>query len=154
MKFENGKKLKYKIFEQHDKVFKYSEYPALCFFGSGDYCRKMIKWFKKYELQFPMAICDNDLNKHGTSEQGIPIISFDKALELYKNPQILISNVNFADEIEGQVLDKLSSNNILNIGNYFKPKELTLFEQSNKEIRERISRYTSNLRGGGGEKLY
>lgn len=153
MKLKDGKKLKNKIFEQNEAVFKYAKYPALCFFGSGEYCWRMLKWFNKYKLQFPMAICDNNLDNHGLSEQGIPIISFKEALELYENPQILITSVNFADEIENQILDKLSNDNILNIGNYFKPKKLTLFEQSSKEIRKRISRYTSNLRRGGVENF-
>lgn len=101
------------------KIAQRAETHALCFFGSGADCDKILDWFVKHDLRLPEGICDNDIKKQGTFKEGIPIISFDTALALYPQLSILITSSLYGDSIQQQVKEKVSEENILNTSPFF-----------------------------------
>lgn len=111
----------------------------------------MLCWLSRKGLPLPTAICDNGKQNHGTYKNNIPIISFEEALETYPDLYILISTRNYGDDIEKQVLQKLTKEKVINIAPYF--REPSLFAQSSKETQQRIKLYTSSLRGLNNEKF-
>lgn len=109
----------------------------------------MLTWFQDHNLPFPVGICDNNPENQGSEIEGIPVISFEEALKQYPNLKILITSVNYGNEIESQVLTKLPKENVVNIQWYFEKvnNQESLFSQSPPEIQAKIKRYTGMLRG-------
>lgn len=102
--------------EQWEKMMEYfhsGEEKSLCFFGVGVVCDEMLQFFLEKKAGTPLAICDNDTEKQGDSLDGIPIISFEEAIERFENLHILITNKNFYQEIREQLLEKLEEKQIL-----------------------------------------
>lgn len=94
----------------------------------------------------PVAICDNSKEKQGTALEGIPIISFDTALEKYTDLKVLVTSVLYGNEIEKQVLEQISSDQVLNIKPYleFSPT----FVPITSKLLETYESYISQLQSG------
>ncbi len=109
----------------------------------------MLDWFRQRELPFPVVICDNNKEKQGTKIEGIPVVSFETALLHHGDLKVLITSNKYGNEMEQQVLEKLSEDMVLNIQWYFEPENnrTSLFAQSPPELQARVKRYTGMLRG-------
>lgn len=145
-----------KAVELHNKIREMTEQSSggtLVFFGSGEICEKMLDYFRKNEFPFPTAICDNSTKKHGTTIEEIPIISFENAVENYKDLNILVTSYEYGNEIAKQVLEKLEKNRVLNIRPYFDDEPHTEFEKTHKEFIEKRNLYTASLRGDNDKKF-
>ncbi|MFI3249352.1 MAG: hypothetical protein R3Y07_00125 [Eubacteriales bacterium] len=140
IKYDKAKKLEQEIIE----LCKDKE--AICFFGSGADCLNMLQWFGKKKLSLPVGICDNATDKQGEKLNGIPIMSFDYAIEHYPSLGIIITSRLYGNQIEAQVFEEKESNSVINIQRFFK-KGSTLFAEAPEEIQARIKSYTAYLRG-------
>ncbi len=89
--------------------------PEFCFFGAGKRGKKMIEFFRDQGITLPLAICDNSPKLWGSQIQGIPVISFEEALEQYKNLSIVVTNRLFYQEINQQLREKLPEDRILEL---------------------------------------
>lgn len=95
----------------------------------------------------PVAICNSNVGEVGKSLEQIPIISFDKARELYNNLYIIITSTAYGDEIEQNISALLESKKIINIQPYFAAN--TLRENRSNDIQEKIEKHKISLRTNG-----
>lgn len=109
----------------------------------------MLQWFRKRKLKMPNAICDNSKEKQGSYIEGIPVISFEDALEKFSALEILITSTKFGNEIEENLIGKISQDKIINIQKYF----LSINIPENKVVEENIKRYIASLRGENQDKF-
>lgn len=88
-------------------------YKNLVCFGLGATLDQALKLFKAINLSLPVAYCDNNKSKQGKlSNDNVPVISFDEAINNYEDLYILITNERYMKEIKDQVLEKLPKEKI------------------------------------------
>lgn len=100
------------------------QYEELVFFGAGLCCHDMLKIFSQENITMPLAIVDNDIEKHGENITGIPIISLATAVKEYSKLTILITTSMYIPEVTKQVTQELSEIEIIS----FTPYEFQNFE--------------------------
>ncbi len=83
-----------------------------CCFGAGVAGKRTIALLQRMNVPLPKAICDNNKDLQGTTLYGIPVISFEKAMEQYDNLHILITNHYYSEEIYEQVSKKIEKEKI------------------------------------------
>ena len=84
------------------------EQKPIILFGSGVIGRYYLSFLKKVESLSELYFCDNNPEKWGTTVEGIPIISFDDLKSTFRDSYIIITSVQFYDEI----LLQLKENNL------------------------------------------
>lgn len=103
--------------ERIDKAKTYLRYLAencdsLCFFGSGFNGQLYLDFFRQYQIPFPKLFCDNNKALQGSVQDGIPIVSFQEALEQFQDLSVIIT-VPFAyQEIYRQVTEKIPEHRV------------------------------------------
>lgn len=120
----------------HEDFFqKRNSYKNLIFFGAGYLGKIMLQIFKENDVTLPVAICDNDKNKHGTFIENIEIMSLEEAKNKYDDIYILISTSSFASEIMLQLKKEISKDSIL----FFHPVDIVNFIGYRDFLKENIS---------------
>lgn len=94
----------------------------LCFFGAGNQGMDALACCKERNWNLPSVICDNNQGIHGTEIEGIPIMSFQKALETFDNLYVVITNARYYQEILEEVLKQINPIKIIHLS------ELQAFE--------------------------
>lgn len=107
-------------------------YANLIFFGASQCCFDMLKLFKKENLKLPIAICDNDTKKHGTTLLGIPIISLNEAKEKYDDIHVLLLVPGHAKILLNQLKSELKEDQI----SFFMPSEYSEYDKTIKYLKE------------------
>lgn len=87
----------------------------------------------------PVAICDNQVFNQDDTIEGIPIISFEQALELFSDMYVVITSRNYGNIIKEQVVEFLEENRVINIEPFFDSKPFYL--------KEKLKKYSAILRG-------
>lgn len=93
-------------------IEKRDEFENLIFFGAGSHMTATMSLFKLYGLKMPIAICDNNKEKQGTTIYNIPIISFDEACSKFENIYVLITNLYYSEEVWEQTVERIPECNI------------------------------------------
>lgn len=111
---------------------------TLLFFGSGEVCEKMIRWFSNHNYQLPLAIIDNNKEKIGRKQNGIPIVSLETAFSTYENISVLITSSKYGEEMEKQLSPFVKKEKILSLSqkrihDYFKNLEVSQYEEALKD---------------------
>lgn len=113
----------------------------------------MLQWFRDRDLRIPNAICDNSEEKQGSYIEGIPVISFQEALERFTDLEVLITSTRFGNEIEEKVTGKMSQDKYINLQKHFlKDKDMKAHNRSH-ELQENINKYIGSLRGENEDKF-
>lgn len=91
-----------------------NNYKSLLFYVNEEFINILVKLFYRCSIEMPDAVCDEDDDKYDLHVEGvIPIMSFDKALEQFEMPYIIIvHDNNFADNIR-LLSDKLPKERII-----------------------------------------
>lgn len=143
MKFQEAKKLYEEI-----TTLCYSE-GNLFFFGCGEICVKMLEYFTKYHLPFPVGICDNSKVMQGTFMKGIPIISWEEACKSTEPVKVIVTSLYYGNEIEQEILATLPHVISLNLQEVFQREDTTIYSysKSKEDYTRTVKRYTGMLRG-------
>ncbi|OMF90241.1 FkbM family methyltransferase [Paenibacillus sp. FSL R7-0273] len=72
-------------------------------FGSGFIGRYYLDLIKKMDMVVEVYFCDNNPNKWGTSIDDVLVISFDELKNNYRSSYIIITSLQFYDEIRLQL---------------------------------------------------
>lgn len=96
--------------ECHKKRAVYSDF---CFFGGGALCRESLAVFRAEGIPLPLAICDNNPENQGTFIDGIPVVSFQEAVEKFPKLSIMICSSKYYSQIHAQVLEKIEEDRLI-----------------------------------------
>lgn len=118
MTYEIANMLKEELESFHNKE------GELYFYGAGDICEKMLRYFDANNFSRPVGIFDNTKKKQGSQLQGIPILSFSERSDSYQNMKVLITSTKFGNLIYMEIFDKLMADQMFNIQPYFEYNDL------------------------------
>lgn len=97
------------------EIFFQKKAKPLVFFGAGLESKKALALFQSHHATLPVAICDNDRKKQGTTVKGIPVLSLEEALTQYKDCVFLITNRRFYWAIYAQMEEVIGEERILKL---------------------------------------
>lgn len=101
--------------ELDEFLLNYDKDIPIILYGFGGGILGMPDMMKKHKINI-LAICDRDVKKHGVSAEGIEIISFEEALQKYKNFNVYITVSNSFGEIREYLEKYISSDRIFAFG--------------------------------------
>lgn len=114
----------YKLPNKRDDFFRnYDSSLPLILYGCGNRCADAIDMFISKGIK-PTAICDSNECKQGTMYQGIPVISIQKAQELYNDFYVFISAPLYYKEIKKYLSDLMNQDRICFFENFTEQKAL------------------------------
>lgn len=83
----------------------------LVLYGCGIFGTATLEALNEYNIK-PIAVCDSNPNKIGTNFFGHTVISFEKAIQLFSDFDILIASGTFYNEIKEYVLKYVTEDRI------------------------------------------
>lgn len=87
------------LFEKLEKFYLNIEKSNIVFYGAGANCKNTLDFFTNENIKMPIAICDKDRNKYATNVSGIEIMSIDDVIKKNDNFYVVITPLNYLDEI-------------------------------------------------------
>ncbi|GIP51622.1 FkbM family methyltransferase [Paenibacillus vini] len=81
-----------------------SDKPVILF-GSGTIGRLYLQFLRKNNFMSDIYFCDNNNAMWGTLIEDVPVISFNELINKYKNSYIIVSSLDYFDEIALQLKD-------------------------------------------------
>lgn len=88
---------------------------SLCLFGSGVSGQVYLNLFREYDLPLPRVFCDNSKSLQGSTQDGIPILSFEDALEKFPHLSVIITASFAYHEIYQQVTEKIPKERVFQL---------------------------------------
>ncbi len=110
----------------------------LVVYGCGIFGTTVLESLNEYNIN-PIAVCDSSPNKIGMNFFGHTVISFEKAVELFRDFDVLIASGSFYNEIKENVLKYITEDRISDLYlNRINVKEFREVVKINKDKLEQI----------------
>lgn len=113
-------------------------------FGSGTIGKLYLKHIKTINPSMEVVFCDNSPSKWGTSVEGSPVISFNELKTHYRDSYIIITSLDYYDEISLQLKEN-HLNSVLDTGVHYALWDsgniLGLFENFVSLIQKNINQF-------------
>lgn len=117
----------------HQITVDFAQSYKVCFFGAGRMCTNALTYFRENNLPLPVAISDNNQDIHGTSIEGIPVMSLDDILSKWDDCHIILTvGPKYKKDIYHQVLEKVQKERIV--------EEVNFYNKNNKVILDKYEK--------------